>query len=117
MFKFGKFDLLGPVVIIFSRYQPSCILNKNTRQMTSQLSKSDAPFKSNTQKKIFGVLSKLKFYFVCQFVPKRYFRVLQILDDVKQLNIRNFSSTTFRKTSWFGEKTAINSYILYTRNL
>jgi len=27
--------------------------------------------------------------FVCQFVPKRYFRILKIVDDVKQLNITN----------------------------
>jgi len=45
---------------------------------------------------------------VCQFVPKRYFRVLEILDDVKQLNIRNTSSTTLGKTSSIGEKIAIN---------
>jgi len=34
-----------------------------------------------------------------QFVPKRYFRVPKNLDGVKQLNIRNISFTTFRKTS------------------
>jgi len=63
------------------------------------MSKSDAPFKSNTQNNILGDRSKWKFYFACQFFPKRNFRVLKILDDVKHLSIRNISSTTFEKTS------------------
>jgi len=31
-----------------------------------------------------------------------YFRVQKILDDVKQLKTRNFSSNTFGKTRYFG---------------
>jgi len=56
--------------------------------MTPQLS-------SNTQNK-WGLL-KMKILFclsVSQIVPNRYFRVINILDDGKQLNIRNISSTT-----------------------
>jgi len=43
--------------------------------------------------------------------------VLKVLDDVKQLNIKIFSSTTFGKTRWLGGKPALNSSILYARNL
>jgi len=58
------------------------------------------------QKKILGDFSKWKFYFACQFVTKQYFMV-KILDDVKQFDIRNFSSATFRKTRFGTEAISI----------
>jgi len=67
--------------------------------MTPELLKSNAPFKSNTQNKIMGDFSKRKCCFVCQFVSKRYFRVLKILDDIKQLNFGHNRSNTLGKSS------------------
>jgi len=63
------------------------------RRMIPHLLKTDAPFKSYTQNKIPGDFLKWKFYFVCQFVPKRYLRVLKI-QDVKQLNITSGKTRT-----------------------
>jgi len=44
-----------------------------------------------------GGLFKMNIVF-CRLAKKRCFRVLKILNDDKQLNIRNFSSTHFRET-------------------
>jgi len=52
-----------------------------------------------TKNKILVDFSKCKYYFVCQSDPKRCFRVLEILDDVKELNIRNLVLPLLDKTA------------------
>jgi len=53
--------------------------------MTPELLKSDAPFKRNTQNKILGDTQNENLFClsVYQLNPKRYLRVLKILDGAK----------------------------------